>query len=87
MVRLVDRWVRSTHLGRCTLELDRHWMENVTLAHDWTPFREVMHLHSTLGAVLFTLDIELMDDGIMHYDAFMMIVACLPLWHHFDDGT
>jgi hypothetical protein len=60
-------------------------MEDVALGHDWTPFREVMHLHSTLDADLFTLDVEHMDDDVMHYDTFMMIGACLPLGHHFDD--
>jgi hypothetical protein len=44
-----------------------------------------MHLHSTLEDDLFTLDVEHMDDDVMHYDAFMMIGACLPLGHHFED--
>jgi hypothetical protein len=44
-----------------------------------------MHIYSTLEDDLFTLDIEHMDDDVMHYDAFMMIGACLPLGHHFND--
>ena len=44
-----------------------------------------MLLHSTLDADLFTLDVEHMDDDVMHYDAFMMIRTCLLLGHHFDD--
>jgi hypothetical protein len=43
-------------------------MEDVALGHDWTPFREVMHLHSTLDVDLFTLDVEHMDDDVMRYD-------------------
>jgi len=62
-------------------------MEDVLLAHDWTLFREVMHLHSTLDTDLFTLDVEHMDDDVMHYDTFMMIGDCLPLGHHFDDAS
>jgi hypothetical protein len=77
MIILVDRWAGSPHLGQCTPELDRHWMEDVALRHDWTPFREVMHLHSKLDANLFTLDIEHMNDDNMRYDAFMMTgLAC-----------
>jgi hypothetical protein len=60
-------------------------MENVALGHDWTPFKEVMHPHSSLNANLFTLDVDHMDDDVMHYDAFMMIGACSPSAHHFDD--
>jgi len=66
-------------------ELVRHWMEDDALGHDWTPFREVMLLHSTLDADLFTLDVEHMDGDVMHYDTFMMIGACFPFGHHFND--
>jgi len=60
-------------------------MEDVALGHDWTPFKEEMHLHSTLDANLFTLDVEHMDDDVIHYDALMMIRTCLLLGNHFDD--
>ena len=40
-------------------------MEDVALAHDWTPCRDEMHLHYTLDAGLFTLDVEYMDDDVM----------------------
>jgi hypothetical protein len=65
------------------VELVRHWKEDVALGHDWTPFREVILLHSTLDIDLFTLDVEHVDDDIMRYDTFMMIGACLPLGHPF----
>jgi hypothetical protein len=47
-------------------------MEDVALGHAWTPFREVMHIH-------FTLDVEHMDDDVVHYDAFMMIGVLLAI--------
>jgi hypothetical protein len=62
MVILVNRWVKISHLGQCTPKHVRHWMEDVALGHDWTPFKEVMHFHSTLDVDLLTMDIEHMDD-------------------------
>jgi hypothetical protein len=58
MVILVDKWERIPHLGLCTPELVRNWMEDVALGNYWTPFGVVMHLHSTLEIYLFTLDID-----------------------------
>ena len=38
---------------------------------------------STLDVGLFTLDVEHIDDGIMHYDAFGDDGAYIPLGHPF----
>jgi hypothetical protein len=54
-VMLAHRWARSPHLGHCTPEVIRHWMEDVALAHDWIPCRDEMHLHSTLDVESFHL--------------------------------
>jgi hypothetical protein len=50
-------------------------MEDVTLVHDWKPFRDMMHLHSNL-------DVEHMDDDIVKPS---WIGVCFPLGHHFDE--
>jgi hypothetical protein len=42
-------------------------MEDVALAYDWIPCRDEMHLRSTLGVGIFTLDIEHMDDNVMDW--------------------
>jgi hypothetical protein len=47
-------------------------MEDVALGHAWTPFREVMHIH-------FNLDVDRIDDDVVHYDAFMMIGVLLAI--------
>jgi len=80
-VTLAQRWARSPHLGHCTTEIIRHWMEDVVLTHDWIPCKDEMHLHPTLDVDLFTLDVEHMDDDVM---APSWIGVCLPLGHHFD---
>jgi hypothetical protein len=41
-------------------------MDDVALAFDWTPLREMAYLFSTLEIDLSTLDIEHIDDDIMH---------------------
>jgi hypothetical protein len=61
MVILVERWERIPHLGESTQDIIRHLMEDIAMGHDWTPFKEVMHLHSTLDGDLFTLDVEHME--------------------------
>jgi hypothetical protein len=66
-VMLAHRWARSPHLGHCTPEVIRHWMENVALTQDCTPCRDEVHLHSTTDVGLFTLDVEHMDDDIMDW--------------------
>jgi hypothetical protein len=65
IVMPAHRWARSPHLGHCTPKVIRHWMEDVSLAHDWIPSRDEKHLHSTLDVDLFTLDVEHMDDDTM----------------------
>jgi hypothetical protein len=77
--------MRIPHLEQCTPHLILHLMENVALGYAWTPLKEVMHVHSTLDVGLLTLDVEYMEDDVMCYDYFMMIGACLPSGHHFDD--
>jgi hypothetical protein len=59
-------WERIPHLGCCTLKDIWNWMKDVALVHDWTPCKNKMHLHSTLDASLFTLNVEHMDDDIMY---------------------
>ena len=76
---LAHRWARSPHLVECTLELIGHQMEDVALGHAWEPFREVMHIHSTLDIDISTLDVEHMDDDIVCYDAFMMVGDLLAI--------
>jgi hypothetical protein len=67
------------------MDLLRHCMEDIEIRHDWTPFREVKLIHSTLDTELFSLYTKHMDNEIMCYDAFMMIRACFPLGNHFND--
>jgi hypothetical protein len=78
IVMLAHRWERSPHLGRCTPEVIRHWMEDVALTHDWTPCKDEMHLHSTLDACLFTLDVEHMDDDVMDWG--LLTIGALLWW-------
>jgi hypothetical protein len=66
MVMMAGRWEEIPHLGQCTPHLIQHLMEDVALGYAWTLLREVMHDHSTLDVGLPTLDVELLDDDIMH---------------------
>jgi hypothetical protein len=66
LVMMVGKWAESPHLGQCTPHLVQHLMEDIALGYAWTPLREVMLDHSTLDTNLTTLDIELLDDDIMH---------------------
>jgi hypothetical protein len=67
MVILVDRWAGSPHFWTVYPQHDSTWFEDVALDDDWAPLGEVMSPFSPWTMSLFTLDIELLDDDVMHY--------------------
>jgi len=72
MVILVEIWEGSPYSGQFTLGRSQALIDDVALAFDWTPLREMAFLFSTydidlstLEADLSTFDIEHIDDNVM----------------------
>ena len=66
IVMMANRWAESPHLGQCTPHLLQHLIKDIALHYDWKPIKEVILDHFTLDAGLPTLDVDLLDDDVMH---------------------
>jgi hypothetical protein len=51
--------------GGLPYDFNQALIDDIALAFDWTPLREMAFLFSTLDVDLSTLDVEHIDDNVM----------------------